>query len=169
MQRSYRKRKTERTPSGRARNPCLRVHAISPRQYFVCCFSEVYVHDHSCSLLLSPRELALIKKMNTSQFTLETLTKLLEKENLDVLLIEGFHAQVSRRSDIFKVVAAKDENDATNTLEGTSAPILAITGVITTHQRGEACDHQYHPYSQIQLGGPIQKVVEPLQSYARFV
>jgi molybdopterin-guanine dinucleotide biosynthesis protein len=74
--------------------------------------------------------------MNTSQFTLETLTKLLEKENLDVLLIEGFHAQVSRRSDIFKVVAAKDENDATNTLEGTSAPILAITGVITTHQGG---------------------------------
>lgn len=83
---------------------------------------------------VSPRELALIKKMNTSQFTLETLTRLLEKENLDVLLIEGFHTQVSRRSDIFKVVAAKDENDATNTLEGTSAPILAITGVITTHQ-----------------------------------
>jgi len=131
---SYGKRKTERTPSARTRNPSLRVHAISPHQYFVCCFSEVSVRDHSCSLLLSPRELPPIKKMNTSQFTLETLTRLLEKESLDVLLIEGFHAQVSKRSDIFKVVAAKDENDATNTLESTSAPILAITGVITTHQ-----------------------------------
>jgi len=83
---------------------------------------------------VSPRELALIKKGNTSQFTLETLTKLLEGENLDILLLEGFHAQVSRRPDIFKIVTAKDKNDAANTLGGTSPPILAITGPITTHQ-----------------------------------
>jgi molybdopterin-guanine dinucleotide biosynthesis protein MobB len=83
---------------------------------------------------VSPRELALIKKGNTSQFTLETLIKLLEGENLDILLFEGFHAQVSRRPDIFKIVTAKDKNDAANTLRGTSPPILAITGPITTHQ-----------------------------------
>jgi len=83
---------------------------------------------------VSPRELALIKKGNTSQFTLETLTKLLEGENLDILLLEGFHAQVLRRSDIFKIITARDKNDAANTLGGTSPPILAITGPITTHE-----------------------------------
>lgn len=40
--------------------------------------------------------------------------------------------KVSERHDILKIVTAKDETDALRTLEGTSPPILAITGAISS-------------------------------------
>ena len=83
---------------------------------------------------VSPAELAIIKKMNMSKFTLDTLTGLLEKEGLDILLLEGFHSQVAQRSDVIKIVTAKNEDDAKNTLEGATQPIIAITGRITIQE-----------------------------------
>lgn len=81
---------------------------------------------------VAPRELTVIKKVDTSDFTLDALLKLLENEELDVIVLEGFHRKVSERHDILKIVTAKDETDALRTLEGTSPPILAITGTISS-------------------------------------
>ncbi len=83
---------------------------------------------------VAPTELALIRKMDTSRFTLEALSELLGAQKLDVLLLEGFHTEVSRRSDVVKIITAKDERDALDRLEGTSAPVLAITGVISARE-----------------------------------
>ncbi len=80
---------------------------------------------------VSPEEIAVIKKTNAELNDLDEIIKSLEKERLDVVFIEGFHGQIAKRSDIPKIVTAKDENNLKQTLAGTVEPILAVTGVIS--------------------------------------
>ncbi len=53
------------------------------------------------------------------------------KENLDIVFIEGFHNQIGKRSDILKIITAKDLAELDRTLQGTVPPILAATGVVS--------------------------------------
>jgi len=76
----------------------------------------------------APKELAIIRKKETSENTLEEIINLIKDEQLDILIIEGFHSVVSHRKDIFKIVSAKSEKELRETLRGTVDPVLAITG-----------------------------------------
>ena len=76
----------------------------------------------------APKEIAIIRKKETSENELEGIIDLVKDEKLDLLIIEGFHSVVCQRKDIFKIVAAKSEEELRRTLEGTVDPVLAITG-----------------------------------------
>jgi molybdopterin-guanine dinucleotide biosynthesis protein B len=80
---------------------------------------------------VAPGETAIIKKGEASYYSLEKILDLMKGEKLDLLIIEGFHSLTAKKSDIFKVITAKNEEDLRRTLEGTVEPILAITGPIT--------------------------------------
>ena len=79
---------------------------------------------------ISPDEIAIIKKTDAALHDLDQVIGLLEKEQLDIIIIEGFHSLIAQRADIPKIITAKDLDDLQRTLKGTSKPILAITGVI---------------------------------------
>jgi molybdopterin-guanine dinucleotide biosynthesis protein MobB len=79
---------------------------------------------------ISPNEIAVIKKTDASLNDLDQVIGLLEKEHLDIIFIEGFHSLIAKRKDVLKIVTAKDANNLKRTLEGTTQPILAVTGVI---------------------------------------
>jgi len=81
-------------------------------------------------LSASPDELALIKRSRMYYGNLDIILKYLEGEDLDFIVIEGFHSLVAKRSDVYKILAAKDAEDLNRLLLGTEPPILAATGVI---------------------------------------
>lgn len=80
---------------------------------------------------IAPREIAIIKKRRDTNETLEQIIDILKGENLDLIIIEGFHSLISKRPDICKIITAKDEKDLMRTLRGTVDPVLAITGQLT--------------------------------------
>jgi molybdopterin-guanine dinucleotide biosynthesis adapter protein len=79
---------------------------------------------------VSPEEVAIIKKTELALNELEKMTSLIQNEKLDILFIEGFHSLVAKRTDVAKIITAKDRAGLEETLEGTVAPILAITGIV---------------------------------------
>ncbi|MEM2103249.1 MAG: molybdopterin-guanine dinucleotide biosynthesis protein B, partial [Candidatus Bathyarchaeia archaeon] len=80
------------------------------------------------------REIAIIKKSRQpdESFHLLEILNFINKENLDVVFLEGFHSTTAKRRDIQKIITAKNEDDLKKTLHGTIPPILATTGVIAT-------------------------------------
>ncbi len=79
---------------------------------------------------ISPQEIDIIKKTQRELKDLDKIVALLDKENLDVVFIEGFHSLIAKRHDVVKIVTAKDEADLQRTLQGTMPPILAATGLV---------------------------------------
>jgi molybdopterin-guanine dinucleotide biosynthesis adapter protein len=79
---------------------------------------------------ISPEEIDIIKKTETALNDLDQVISLLEKEKLDIVFIEGFHSLIAKREDIPKIVTAKDIEGLKQTLQGTLAPVLAITGLV---------------------------------------
>ncbi len=79
---------------------------------------------------ISPQEIDIIKKTQQELKDLDKIIALLEKENLDVVFIEGFHSLIAKRKDVAKIVTAKDEANLEQTLRGTEPPILAATGLV---------------------------------------
>ena len=86
------------------------------------------------TVAFSSEEVAIIKKTKTSLNDLDRIIEYLENEGVDIILIEGFHGYISKRTDIFKIVTAKTPEDLERTLNNCVAPILAITGVIRKTQ-----------------------------------
>lgn len=78
---------------------------------------------------VSPKETVIIKKTDVPLNDLDQILGLFDKENLDLIFIEGFHSLCTKRKDIFKIITAKDPEDLIRTLKGTEPPILAITGL----------------------------------------
>lgn len=66
-----------------------------------------------------------------SEMKLEDLLQLFHDEDIDFVLLEGLHAMVSNRKDIFKIVTAKDEQTLEDTLKYTMVPIIAVIGLIS--------------------------------------
>ncbi len=79
---------------------------------------------------ISPQEIAIIKKTERELKDLNKIVALLDREKLDVVFIEGFHTLIAKRQDVAKIVTAKDEADLERTLQGTTPPILAATGLV---------------------------------------
>ena len=81
-------------------------------------------------LCISPDEISIIRKSSTFHNNINKILDLIKNENVDIILIEGFHGLVAKRNDIYKIITAKDSDDLNTLLEGTNSPIIAITGVI---------------------------------------
>ncbi len=79
---------------------------------------------------ISPEEIAIIKKTNACLNDLDNIIKLLKTEDIDVVFIEGFHSIIAKKKNVPKIIVAKDMEDLNRTIEGTTEPILAITGII---------------------------------------
>lgn len=90
------------------------------------------------TVAISPQELAIIKKAEMSPNQLDQVIELLEKEQLDVVFIEGFHSTMSKRQDIPKIITAKDVSDLELTLKSAVQPILAITGLVAQNSAKKA-------------------------------
>jgi|WetSurMetagenome_2_1015567.scaffolds.fasta_scaffold03603_3 molybdopterin-guanine dinucleotide biosynthesis adapter protein len=80
---------------------------------------------------ISHDEIAVIKKIGAALNNLDQVIESLEREQLDIVFIEGFHTLISKRADIPKIITATDEANLKQTLEGALQPILAVTGVIS--------------------------------------
>lgn len=80
----------------------------------------------------APNEIAIIKKRDSSsKYEMERIINLVKDEELDLLIIEGFHSLIAKRQDIFKIITTNDEEDLRQKLTDTEDPILAIAGLIT--------------------------------------
>lgn len=79
--------------------------------------------------IIAPKEIVIINKKEDQQIELEEVIKKLE-EGLDIIFLEGFHSLIAKRSDVFKIIAAKNEDDLKMNLDGTVHPIVAITGKV---------------------------------------
>jgi molybdopterin-guanine dinucleotide biosynthesis protein MobB len=83
---------------------------------------------------IAPEETAIIKKTSPPNRGLEAVLEIVRDEKLDLLIIEGFHSWVSKRNDILKIITAKNKESLRRTLEGTTGPILLITGPIARNE-----------------------------------
>ncbi len=78
---------------------------------------------------ISPEEIDIIKKTEMELKNLDQVIALLEREQLDIVFIEGFHSLIAKRKDVPKIITAKDQDGLAETLEGTVEPIIAVAGV----------------------------------------
>jgi molybdopterin-guanine dinucleotide biosynthesis protein B len=81
-------------------------------------------------MAVSPEEMGIVRKLDTADFGLEDMLRYTQQDDLDLVLLEGFHMITSDRSDVYKIVTAKDEKQLLETMQDTSPPIIAIAGVI---------------------------------------
>ncbi|MCW3982866.1 MAG: molybdopterin-guanine dinucleotide biosynthesis protein B [Candidatus Bathyarchaeota archaeon] len=108
---------------------------------------------------LSPHEIATIKKIETASTQIDQIIKSLEPENLDIIFIEGLHDTMSKRSDIPKIITAKDPSDLDEALKKAVKPILAIAGLVALNINKK--DEDGVPYIKIPSDGPrLLKIVK---------
>jgi len=62
---------------------------------------------------------------------LPLVLKLMERQELDVIVIEGLHSSLGQRSDVFKIVTAHDTKELRGRLRETPPPIVAVTGIVS--------------------------------------
>ncbi|MCS7116165.1 MAG: molybdopterin-guanine dinucleotide biosynthesis protein MobB, partial [Nitrososphaerota archaeon] len=77
--------------------------------------------------IVSPNELAVIKKGDFCQ-TLENILNLFNRQDFDIVFLEGFHTFVAKRRDIYKIITAKNREELDSILKDVVGPILAVTG-----------------------------------------
>jgi len=95
--------------------------------------TDTWRHTHAGTTLtaaIAPKEIVMIKKTDTSQYGLDEVIGLFDRERLDVIFVEGLHRLVAKREDIAKIIVAKNQEDLKRKLEGTTPPILAVTGLV---------------------------------------
>ncbi len=109
---------------------------------------------------ISPEEIDIIKKTEMALNDLDQVIALLEREQLDIVFIEGFHSLIAKRKDVPKIVTAKDIEGLAQTLEGTVEPIIAIAGVYA-RDSGESA-YRDIPIMKIPQDG--QKIVSLIKS-----
>jgi molybdopterin-guanine dinucleotide biosynthesis protein B len=109
---------------------------------------------------ISPQEIDIIKKTQQELKDLDKIISLLEKEQLDIVFIEGFHNLIAKRPDVAKIVAAKDVADLERTLKGTAPPILAVTGLIAEN----AGEPRYGETPLIKVPQEGQKLVQLIRT-----
>ena len=112
---------------------------------------------------ISPEEIDIIKKTEMALNNLDHITALIEQEKLDIIFIEGFHSLITKRKDVPKIITAKEQHGLEQTIEGTSKPIIAITGIIA--QNANNPEHKGIPVIKIPEEGQklIQLIKKQLQ------
>ena len=78
---------------------------------------------------VSKTETAVIIKDDPEQ-TLSSILDFMTKREVDIVITEGLHASIGQRSDVFKIVVARDIEDLRERMRGTTGPILAISGLV---------------------------------------
>jgi molybdopterin-guanine dinucleotide biosynthesis protein B len=86
------------------------------------------------TVAVSPEETTMITKTDAALNDLDKVIGLLGGKQLDIIFIEGFHKLITKRTDVPKIITAKDEANLKRTLKGTAEPILAVTGVISKNK-----------------------------------
>jgi len=81
-------------------------------------------------IAVSPQEIDVIKKIKQDVQDFDSVQRLFQGENLDIVFVEGFHGLVASRRDVIKIVTAKDQIDLKNTLQLIKQPIAAISGLV---------------------------------------
>jgi molybdopterin-guanine dinucleotide biosynthesis protein B len=96
--------------------------------------TDTWRHIHAgaaVTVAIAPKEIVVIKKTDACLDELDRIIELLSNmEKLDVIFTEGFHSIIAKREAIPKIIAAKNPDDLKRTLDGTTPPILAVTGSI---------------------------------------
>ncbi|MCL1976918.1 MAG: molybdopterin-guanine dinucleotide biosynthesis protein B [Candidatus Bathyarchaeota archaeon] len=99
---------------------------------------------------ISPNEVAIIKKTSKETNNLDSVIETIKKEGLDIIFIEGYHGLIAKRADVSKILTAKDAESLQETLQGTVAPILAISGLIA---KNPTPNNQNYPVIKIPEDG----------------
>ncbi len=74
---------------------------------------------------ISPHEAGLLVNLKKEPESLEEALQFVKNSGLDVLIIEGLHRLIAKRTDVGKIIAFKDLKDLEERLQGTQPPILA--------------------------------------------
>jgi molybdopterin-guanine dinucleotide biosynthesis protein B len=117
--------------------------------------SVKHVHDHSFTIdaagkdtwrhakagakrvvCISRREVAIIRKERGDTYTLESILSLFRDEEFDLIILEGFQRLVSKRTDVGKILTAKNKEDVKRLLRIVKPPIIAITGAVSIKEKG---------------------------------
>ena len=109
---------------------------------------------------ISPEEIDIIKKTEMALNDLDQVIALLEREQLDIVFIEGFHSLIAKRKDVPKIVTAKDREGLAQTLEGTVEPIIAIAGVFAR----DTTESTYRDIPIMKIPQDGQKLVNLIKS-----
>jgi molybdopterin-guanine dinucleotide biosynthesis protein B len=99
--------------------------------------TDTWRHTHAgtaITIAIAPKEIAVIKKADTSKYGLDDIIRLFDKEQVDIILVEGFHGLVAKRKDFAKIIVAKNQEALERRLKGTAPPILAITGRVARYK-----------------------------------
>jgi molybdopterin-guanine dinucleotide biosynthesis protein MobB len=101
---------------------------------------------------VAPSELATFKRTeNETRF--EQLFDMFERENLDLVLVEGL-SQAPPTKGSYKIVAAKNTNELRQVLGKNRSPILAITGPVATFSVNKTFHNKPAPFLDIANNGP---------------
>jgi molybdopterin-guanine dinucleotide biosynthesis protein MobB len=82
------------------------------------------------TVAVSSEEIVVIKKAEVALTDLDQVIGLLGNEQLDIIVVEGFRSLVEKRTDVLKIITAKDADTLEKALKGTIQPIIAVAGVI---------------------------------------
>jgi molybdopterin-guanine dinucleotide biosynthesis protein MobB len=77
-------------------------------------------------LSVAPNELTIIKKEDTTKYNLNHIVKILEKEEVDILILEGFRNLVAKDLTVPKIVTAKTSQEILETSKYFK-PVMAFT------------------------------------------
>jgi molybdopterin-guanine dinucleotide biosynthesis protein B len=113
------------------------------------------------TVAISPEEIAIIEKTSNSLNDLDKIIKFLENEKLDIIFIEGFKEEISKRPEIRKIITAKTSEDLQKTLDNTVPPILAISGLIAK------TEHHSNDIPYISLPEEGSKLLEIVRSHLK--
>lgn len=112
---------------------------------------------------ISPEEVDIIRKTEKPLDNLDQITAILEQEKLDIVFIEGFHSLIAKRSDVPKIVTAKDQAGLEQTLKGTVEPFISIAGIVA--KKLDTSTYRNIPVIRIPEDG--QKLVDLVKTHLK--
>lgn len=105
---------------------------------------DTFLHAESGSsvvMAVSPRELDIISKRDTSKVTLKELIGVFKRSKVDYLLVEGLHQKFEKVRGIKLIICAKSESQAKELLEMHKGNIVFITGKFTHKAHSKTIGH----------------------------
>ena len=102
---------------------------------------------------VAPNEVATFKRTE-NETPFENLFDVLQRENLDLVLVEGFSRAPSTKHS-YKIVTAKNTRDLSQVLQRNNPPILAITGPVASSRASKILRSKSAPFLDITKNGPI--------------
>ncbi|MCC6043023.1 MAG: molybdopterin-guanine dinucleotide biosynthesis protein B [Candidatus Verstraetearchaeota archaeon] len=91
--------------------------------------SDTWRHRRAGARLVayfSPSEAGVMVRVNEEPKSIEETLMLIGPLNVDLIVIEGFHRLIAKRSDVGKIITFKDLADLEERLKGTEQPIIAL-------------------------------------------